>query len=176
MSPSIEPRELLELSAATPQSGLSRNILKQDSRQKLGQCDMLILLDNSKRPKFSEQIFTWPIIIIVLVKLGKLATWNNQSVGLLLTCTLSEEVFVWNSFAIIGNCGAWMCLMICSVLNEKRNLIAKSELRVVFNFKRPGSASRAELFSCLLSQSPSEVWESLWLFLLIFQMEFIFQK
>ena len=74
MSPSIEPRELLELSAATPQSGLSRNILKQDSRQKLGQCDMLILLDNSKRPKFSEQIFTWPIIIIVLVKLGKLAT------------------------------------------------------------------------------------------------------
>ena len=30
-----------------------------------------------------------------------------------------------------------------------------------------------EPFSCLLSQSPSEVWESLWLFLLIFQIEFI---
>ena len=78
MSTSIEPGELFEPSPTCHvvklEVGLSWNILKQLKcfETILGtQCDILILLDNLKRSNFSEQIFTLPIIIIVLGSCGK---------------------------------------------------------------------------------------------------------
>ena len=78
MSTSIEPGELFEPSPTCHVVEVGSWSEKEYSQQRkcfetiLGtQCDILILLDNLKRYNFSEQIFTLPIIIIVLGSCGK---------------------------------------------------------------------------------------------------------